>query len=88
MKKVLNYGKNIWIRCVALSMLVLSIVVACEPEEYPLATTDEVNMTGYFEQETKTARTSMLTTAHLIQIFFPWLKTFFINKYFGIKVIS
>ena len=50
MKKVLNHGKNIWIRCAVLSMLVLAVLVSCEPENYPLKTTDEVNMTGYFKQ--------------------------------------
>ena len=49
MKKVFNHGKNIWIRCAVVSMLVLAVLVSCEPENYPLETTDEVNMTGYFK---------------------------------------
>ncbi len=50
MKKVLTQGKNLWFRCAAFSLLVLSFLAACEPEQYPIATTDEVNMTGYFQQ--------------------------------------
>lgn len=49
MEKFLHPLKTL-AKLAAFSLFMLTVFMACEPEEYPVETTDEVNMTVFFEQ--------------------------------------